>query len=215
MPSGSPSPLYVQYGCGLCAPPGWLNFDVSPTSRLQKIPLIGGLLTRGGPRFPPNVRHGDIAQGLPVAPESCAAIYCSHVLEHLSLADFRKALRNTFTLLRPGGVFRMALPDLEKLARDYLASSDARPAIAFMESSYLGYHTRPRGLRAVLREWLGNSRHLWMWDFKSLSAELADAGFAQIRRASFGDSADRRFAEVEDLGRWEGQLGIECIRPPS
>ena len=25
--------IYVQYGCGLCAPKEWVNFDVSPTLR--------------------------------------------------------------------------------------------------------------------------------------------------------------------------------------
>src|SRR5437016_6228704 len=123
--------LYVQYGCGLCAPAGWVNFDVSPTLRLQKIPLLGRFVTHGGPTFPKNVRYGDIVRGLPVAPGSCAVIYCSHVLEHLSLADFRTALRRTYEYLHPGGVFRFVLPDLEKLARDYVDSSDARASITF------------------------------------------------------------------------------------
>ena len=34
---------YVQYGCGLSAPNEWINFDVSPTLRIQKIPIIGSL----------------------------------------------------------------------------------------------------------------------------------------------------------------------------
>jgi hypothetical protein len=36
--------LYVQYGAGNEAVQGWLNFDASPTLRIQKMPLIGRLL---------------------------------------------------------------------------------------------------------------------------------------------------------------------------
>ncbi|MCI5142460.1 MAG: methyltransferase type 11, partial [Candidatus Electrothrix sp. ATG1] len=30
---------FIHYGCGLSAPESWLNFDASPTLRLQRIPL--------------------------------------------------------------------------------------------------------------------------------------------------------------------------------
>jgi SAM-dependent methyltransferase len=203
---------YVQYGCGLCAPASWTNFDASPTLRVQRIPGLGALLTRGGPRFPRNASYGDITRGLPIAPASCAAIYCSHVIEHLSLEDLKKALRHTHDYLQPGGAFRCVLPDLEQLARQYLASTDEQPAIQFMEASRLGYSRRPQGLERMLREWWGNSRHLWMWDYSSLAAELRRAGFADIRRASFGDADDVRFNDVEEASRWENCLGIECLK---
>ena len=56
----------------------------------------------------------------------------------------------------------------------------------------------------------GNSLHLWMWDYKSIKYELELAGFKDIRRATFGDSADRMFDTVEEKSRWENALGIEC-----
>jgi SAM-dependent methyltransferase len=201
---------HVQYGCGLCAPASWTNFDASPTLRLQRLPVFGALLTRGGPRFPKNVLYGDIVRGLPVAPSSCEAIYCSHVLEHLALEDLRTALRHTHDYLRPGGVFRCVVPDLEHLARAYLASSAEQPAVQFMEAAGLGRRRRPRGLGGALREWLGNSHHMWMWDYESLAAELRAAGFTAVRRASFGDAEDARFRDVEDWHRWENCIGVEC-----
>lgn len=204
--------LYVQYGCGLTAPESWVNFDVSPTLRLQKVPLIGSLLIRSGPRFPPGARYGDITKGLPIADESCVGIYCSHVLEHLALDDLRKALRHTFQCLRPNGIFRLVLPDIEQLAKRYMAANDAAAALRFMEESRLGHKSRPRGPSGLARAWLGNSQHLWMWDFKALAAELGQAGFVDIRRAAFGDAQDRRFDEVEDEGRWRDAVGIECRR---
>ena len=113
--------LYVQYGCGCSAPGGWRNFDASPTLRFERLPLIGRLYTKNKSRFPANVAYGDIVKGLPIAPGSCDGVYCSHVLEHLSLDGFRTALRNTHGLLRPGGVFRLVVPDLEYYAKRYLS----------------------------------------------------------------------------------------------
>ncbi|HYO09597.1 MAG TPA: methyltransferase domain-containing protein [Tepidisphaeraceae bacterium] len=207
------SMFYVQYGCGLSAPESWTNFDISPTLRLQKVPLIGRALTRKGPSFPKGVRYGDIVTGLPLSPGSCKGVYCSHVLEHLSLADLRTALRHTFELLRPGGTFRMVLPDLELLAREYVESNDPQASMRFMRDSCLGHERRARGVEGLARQWMGNAAHLWMWDFKSLSHELRDAGFVDVRRAQLGDSADPRFRDVEDPGRWNRNLGIECKRP--
>ncbi len=205
---------YVQYGCGLCAPPNWVNFDVSPTLRLQRLPIIGVAFAGCGTvRFPKNSRYGDIVRGLPLPPGSCLAAYCSHTLEHLSLDDLRAALRNTLRLLAPGGTVRLVLPDLEGVARAYLDSPAADAANTFMAASYLGLKSRPRGLGAVVRALWGHSSHLWMWDYKSLRAELESAGFVAIRRAHLGDNPDPHFRQVENLGRWEGFLGMECHAP--
>lgn len=213
IPMGTTPARYVQYGAGLCGPPAWMNFDVSPSLRLQRLPAVGRVFKTVGPRFPDTVRYGDIVSGLPVGWEFCDAIYCSHVLEHLALHDFRQALRNTFRHLKPGKRFRFVLPDLEQLAVDYLADPSPDAALSFMKDSYLGKTTRPRGLAGLLRQSWGNSSHLWMWDYKSLARELSEAGFQGVRRAEIGDSGDAMFDAVEDPSRWHKCLGMECRRP--
>ncbi|WP_293374305.1 methyltransferase domain-containing protein [Nevskia sp.] len=204
------SELYVQYGCGWSAPDGWLNFDGSPTLYFERIPLLGQLYTKNANRFPKAVRYGDVVAGLPIAERSCDAIYCSHVLEHLALDDADTALRNTFNYLKPGGTFRLVMPDLEQLARDYLAAVSSDASHEFMENSFLGKRRRARGIAGFIGDWLGNSAHLWMWDEKSMAARLAQHGFVSIRRARFGDAADPMFNAVEDESRFTGCLAMEC-----
>lgn len=86
--------LFMHYGCGLDAPKEWLNYDASPTLRIQKIPIIGSLLKKKlNVEFPENVLYGDIVKGINLPHNSCAGIYCSHVLEHLALNEFRIALK--------------------------------------------------------------------------------------------------------------------------
>jgi len=198
---------YVQYGCGLNAPTNWHNFDASPTLRLQKIPFI---FKWTSPRFPEKIKYGNIVKGLPLATESCKGIFCSHVIEHLSLNDCRVALKNTYSYLKPNGIFRLVLPDLEYLAHAYINSSDVNAAILFMNDSGLGRISRPHGVIEYLRDLFGNSSHYWMWDFKSLCAVLDDVGFCNIRRAELGDSEDILFNTVENSDRWANSLGIEC-----
>lgn len=206
----SDQPLNLQYGCGTCAPSDWVNFDVSPTLRLQHTPLIGLLLTLGRVSFPKNVRFGNVATKLPVGDGSCRLVYCSHVLEHLSLADFRHAIKETRRILEVGGIFRGVMPDLETYAKAYTQSNSPSAAVDFMMSTMLGCEERPKGAKSRIIDIFGNSRHLWMWDFKGLAAELENAGFRDIRRASFGDNPAPPFPSVEDEYRWKGSLGFEC-----
>lgn len=208
---------YVQYGCGLSAPNDWLNFDTSPTLRIQKLPIVGRLLKgRLNTVFPESVLYGDIVKGLPVADNSCDGVYCSHVLEHLSLNDFRIALKNTYKILTPGATFRCVLPDLEYIARSYVSSVDAKKETASIEfignGTLMGTTDRPKGIKDMIVSSFGNSNHLWMWDYYSLSAELKKTGFKEIRRAQFNDSKIDMFKSVEDPDRFVNALAIECIK---
>jgi hypothetical protein len=138
------------------------------------------------------------------------------VLEHLSFVDFEKAMRETYRVLKAGGICRLVVPDLETLARKYVdavAAGRADAAPRFMRETMLGVERRPRSLWHFLQDWLGGSRHLWMWDYPSLADVLAANDFVQIRRASFGDSEDPAFRLVEDPGRFVDACAVEARKP--
>jgi SAM-dependent methyltransferase len=213
------SKLYVQYGCGLCAPDGWTNFDSSPRLRFERLPgnslLVGAI---GKRLFPRNVAFGDIVVGLPLRDGTVDAIYASHVLEHLGRNDVKRALANTFKLLKSGGTFRMIVPDLEWRARRYVAGGQpaGHAADAFITACNIGEMDRPRGLMGQLRSSIGNSGHRWMYDAALMSSLLQEAGFTSIRRCDFNDSGDPMFAKVEERGRFydsgEPELALEAKR---
>ncbi len=205
--------LHVQYGCGTTAPETWENFDSSPTLCFERLPFIGRLYTKNDHRFPQNVRYGDIVRGLPLAESSCAGIYASHVLEHLHLEDCRKALRNTFHLLMPQGIFRVIVPDLETAAKKYLANPSSNAAERFLMETSLGRAARAKGFIGFCTAFLGHSQHLWMWDYKGFIHELEAAGFSEVRSCAPGDSEDPFFKEVENPERFIDAVSIQCRRP--
>ena len=205
--------MYVQYGCGFVAPEEWENYDSSLTLRFERIPFIGRLYTKNEKKFPRNVKFGDIVRGLPVPDMSCRGVYCSHILEHLALDELRVALLNTHKILAPGGEFRLVVPDLRAAAADYLADNSRHAVQRFMHRISMGQERRQHGLYQFLKRYLGSSEHRWMWDEASLKSELEHVGFGRVRRAVVGDAIDPLFSKVEDITRWEGCLGMSCIRP--
>lgn len=207
-------PIYVQYGCGLCAPSSWVNFDASPTLRLQKIPVFSWI-SRKKVDFPPNVRYGNILTRLPgIQSGSCDAVFCSHTLEHLSLMDFYLALQNTFELLKDGGIFRCVLPDLEHSMIQYFEEKKNNPdaSLLFMRSTMLGVEKRTSNIKDFIINYFGNSSHLWMWDQYSLEKALKDVGFSSVRKCDFGDSDEKAFCDVEDESRFRGSIAFECVK---
>jgi SAM-dependent methyltransferase len=205
---------YVQYGCSWFAPAEWTNFDSSVTLKWERLPIVGRY-SKNATRFPVHVEPGDIVEGLPVPDESCQGVYASHVLEHLTLEDFHKALDNTYRVLRKTGIFRLIVPDLEKAAREYVARLDRGEPNAnglFLRETSLGLERRERGLLGLARRLFNTSTHYWMWDEPSLTRALRDHGFVQIRRCHFNDCEDRMFSFVENRGRFENAVALEARR---
>ncbi len=207
------SKQYVHYGCGLKAPKEWANYDISPTLRIQKTPILGALLkSRLNTVFPSNVMYGNIVKGLPVEDNSTDGVFCCNMLEHLSLEDFRDALKNTYKILKPGGIFRCIVPDLEYFAKEYIKSLEMNnpdASIEFMRGLELGIVKRPRGFKEFIKSFFGNSNHLWMWDEKSLKNELRKVGFIDIRTCKYADSEDEMFLHVEGDTRYNFSVGVQ------
>jgi predicted SAM-dependent methyltransferase len=92
----------LNLGCGGRFHNAWINLDYSPQNE--------------------RVRRHDLREPLPFADESFDTIYHSHVLEHLSRERGRALILECFRVLAPEGILRIAVPDLETIARLYLES---------------------------------------------------------------------------------------------
>ena len=94
----------LNIGCGSHFHSAWTNLDLISDS-LDVIPY-------------------DITSGLPFPNDSFDAVYSSHLLEHLHRSHGIELIRECFRILKPGGVARIVVPDLEKIAKLYLEKHD-------------------------------------------------------------------------------------------
>lgn len=72
-----------------------------------------------------NVRFHDIRRSLPLPSDTFDVVYANGVLEHLTPAEAARAAQEFARVLKPGGLARVVVPDLEESARRYLAALEA------------------------------------------------------------------------------------------
>ena len=199
-------PIKLNVGCGLSPSPGYHNLDNSLSLRIQNnglfrlaAQLLERLLRRPVyTRFPQGIHWRSVNRSLPYRAESVEVIYSSHMLEHLPRQDGETFLRDAHRVLVPRGVLRLAVPDLEGKAQQYLeqlklmrqGAFNGLPADEFMESTRLGLRSRwvLRRPAEIYRALSARDRHMWMWDAPSLMAILWQIGFKEVRECGFRES---------------------------
>ena len=103
------APIRLNLGCGLQAPPGWVNVDGSWNARLAKLPALRklfpalGLVARDKAQIPwsADIYIHDVRKPLPFADQSASVVFASHVLEHLYRDQAERLLREAFRVLKP------------------------------------------------------------------------------------------------------------------
>lgn len=210
----------LHLGCGSTVVPGWQNLDKSWNVYLARVPGARRVLERArvltaeqaSAVFPRGIVRADVRRGLPYPDGSAEYVYSSHMIEHLSLWQAREVVRECARVLAPGGLIRVATPDLAALVRAYVegnASSGATPADSFMEQ-LLTFHERPGSLAQRLVRRLLTAPHQWLYDAASLSRLLEQGGFENPVARGFRES------EMPDLDQLEdrpGSLFVEARRP--
>ena len=93
-------PRLLNVGCGQRFHSAWTNVDLEPID--------------------PAIQQFDITKGLPFEDQQYDAVYHSHVLEHLDPSDGERLLSDCYRVLKPGGILRIVIPNLEQIATLYL-----------------------------------------------------------------------------------------------
>jgi predicted SAM-dependent methyltransferase len=226
-PDVASTPLRLNLGSGPHAEPGWINVDKSWSLRASRHQWLVEALFRVGifdehqrnTRWPEQVRQHDLTRGLPWMDGSAEAIYSSHMLEHFDRHEAVGLLNECRRVLQPGGVLRLALPDLNAAARRYLrASENGEPdaADALLGFLYLVPNYREMSLirRTILRAL--HHPHMWMYDEASLCRMLTDAGFTGAAPVAFREGACPDLATLEtrsDDVFERSTFFVEAMRP--
>lgn len=209
----------LNLGCGTktSAHPDVINIDWTVQLRIRRNPFLKRIapfiLTKERyNRFnalPNNVLVHNLAKGIPFGNNSADLIYHSHLLEHLDRPIAEKFLLEVKRVLKPGGIHRIAVPDLEMACRDYMAhialcekneneigrhDHYIEPIIeqSVRREAYATEHLPP--LRRIIESRLGGDArqrgetHQWMYDRFNLRALLARLGYRNITVQSYQTS---------------------------
>lgn len=154
----------LHIGCGTRLLEGWLNTDWTPRT-VESARL-------------------DIRRPFPFPDGAFRYVYAEHVVEHVELGDARRMCAEIHRVLQPGGVVRLATPDLDRLLALF------RPDLDDIERRYIE-HIRQMcwpdepmagenpvfTLNSNVRNW----GHRFLFDADTLCELLVGVGFERPR----------------------------------
>ena len=185
--------------------PGWVNTDITPHIYISRVPGLSRALDAAGllnARQSRSYRDGtyrqlrklDVSRRFPLGDNTVEAIHTSHMLASLERQDAQHCLNECFRVLKPGGVFRVSVEDLDAAVAGY------RPEAAdqFMELIFCLDASK----KAKNRNW-------WHYNEFTLSDRLRQAGFPEIDRCEYRKG---RCPDVETIDSRPGSLFLEAIK---
>jgi predicted SAM-dependent methyltransferase len=150
-------PLRLHLGSADTYLSGWCNVDLARPGRRLDL-------------------RWDLRRALPFPDGVAEAIFSEHLLEHIPFQSALQLLVECHRVLRPGGVCRIGVPDLERYVRSYLGTDpiidEVRP----------GSPTRAM----AVAELFFLHGHRSMYDFETLAVIGKRAGFGLVERSTFG-----------------------------
>jgi predicted SAM-dependent methyltransferase len=200
----------IQFGSWDGQASGWLNTDAVGLR-------CGSVRTETG-----RIYHVDDAtyfvkadarQPLPFADGATQWVYAEHFIEHLSLDDGIRWLREVERVLAPGGLLRLTTPDLARYVDGYRLDNGFYTA---HRERLLRLGAPPQEVperRAfMLNQIFQFHGHQWIYDEDELVFALTTAGFPAdaIARRAYGEGAAPEVAALDRAVRDDETLYIEA-----
>ena len=174
----------LNWGCGTDPTPGWINSDL-----------------KEGPGVDLSC---DIRDGLPLASESIDYAVSIHALPELPYPDLVPALDELRRVLKPGGILRLALPDLDKAVDAYRNREDDFFLVPDDEAQAIGTKL------VVQLVWFGYSRTPFTRDF--IHELLVKVGFTRVEDCGYRKTSSQ-YPEIIELDNREREsLFVEALK---
>ena len=194
----------LQIGCGPMVVEGWLNTDLEPAAE------------RG-------IIHLDICETMPFPDNSFAIIFSEHVIEHITLESTLQHLHDCRRVLRPGGVLRIALPDLDFLFDYY------KPQLTPTQQSFLDVMSEEfhpgfplRSPTILFNDYVRLWGHQFIYDRRLFADLLTAAGFTAIEQCKVKESMhaslnglERHGSAISDAYNKLQTMVFEASKPPN
>jgi predicted SAM-dependent methyltransferase len=174
----------LNWGCGEHPEAGWLNSDI------KNIPGIDIV--------------ADVRSGLPLETDSIDYIVSIHALPELPYPDLVPALTELRRVLKPGGVLRLALPDLERGIAAYQRGDGEYFHVPDEDARSLGSKFVTQMI------WYGYSRTLFVPAF--VQELLERAGFSRVDHCAYRRTASPWSDIVELDNRERESMFVEGVK---
>ena len=174
----------LNWGCGPITPYGWVNSDIVAHPGVNVV--------------------ADIQKGLPLADGEFDYVVSIHALPEIPFRGQAQVLAELRRVLRPGGVLRLGLPDMDKAIRAYTAKDVDYFLIPDEHAESLA------GKMIAQLTWYGVSRCMFTVEFAG--ELLSRAGFRLIVPCRFRQTASEFPGIVELDDRELESFFIEAIK---
>ncbi|MFX1395226.1 MAG: methyltransferase domain-containing protein, partial [Promethearchaeota archaeon] len=174
--------IKIHFGGGKERLDGFLNTDI-----LGKIPI-------------------NIAKKLPFPSESIDIIYSCHVVEHLYYKQFKVFIKESYRVLKKGGIHIIMTPSFTRLIDALYYNKDLRIKLLQGHEKFAGIKLSP----ALLLNYMTHVYygHKFIHDYESIARPAEFYGYSQIKIISFSEIPDetiRNYAfmrETRGNERW-------------
>jgi predicted SAM-dependent methyltransferase len=174
----------MNWGSGENPDVGWINSDLKPG---------------------PGVDIAcDIRDGLPLETSSLDYIVSHHALVEVPMPEIVGVLRELRRVLKPGGVLRLGLPDLDKGIKAYLENDLDYFLVPDEDATTIG----GKFITQVL--WYGYSRTLFTRDFAG--EFLQKAGFREVVDCAFRETKSEHPEIVEQDTRERESFFVDATK---
>jgi SAM-dependent methyltransferase len=195
----------ITLGAGPHRRNGWLSTDVNPTAWAVYL---------------------DVTRPFPIPEASIDYFHAEHLIEHIGYHAALRMAKEMRRTLKPGGVARVATPDLGNLAA--LLSAPTNGADAYVERANTSWAMKPEAKingsmpvpyynrsSFVLNRLFYGWGHSFVFDRDTLADLLELAGFTTLRWYAVGESDDPALRSIEShayLGQLIDLAGSEVSR---
>jgi len=127
----------------------------------------------------PGKIHIDITKNLPFKDNSVDLIFNSHLAEHIERNQFKHFLRDTYRILKKGGVHIIATPSIEKCA--HILYCKGKKNASFLKNEFRKFTTEPVSSAYFLQ---GVSHmyyhHKFIYDLEEMTLLAKKAGYKSV-----------------------------------
>ncbi|MDQ2103342.1 class I SAM-dependent methyltransferase [Azospirillum isscasi] len=166
----------LHLGCGSDIRKGWWNIDGNVPTHFHDDGTV--------------VLNYDLRNKLPFSDNFFDTVYSAHFFEHIETMDTHRLLLDCHRVLRPGGLFRVSLPDARKMIKAYV-EGDA--AFFAKVDGFVDHHLPPAHLRSPIDYITRDARawgHVCLYDAAKISQLLEATGFTNVHETDIDPQYD-------------------------